>query len=383
MNAGPGPSVAHCVTPYLFLTGSWIHAQLVHARRHRPIVLTQGVANLETFPFAPVHDLSARGAASLFAARISKYLLGRFPSAPYARAVKTEGVRLLHAHQGWEGARLVHTAGRLGLPLVVSFYGRDATLLPRNPYWRRLYRPLFARADRIVAEGSAMARTLEQIGAPRERIRVIHLGVDPADYRFRERRPPEDDAPIVGLLAASFREKKGIPYALDAFAHVASRHPRLRLRIIGDGPLRGALEAQIVRLGIGSRIDLLGYQPFPRYREELDRAHFLLAPSVVANDGDSEGGAPVCLLDAQAVGLPVVATRHCDIPEVTLPGRSALLAEERDVQGLAACLDALLGTPERWEEMGRAGRAHVEAEFDITRQVDRMADLYDEVLTGR
>jgi colanic acid/amylovoran biosynthesis glycosyltransferase len=144
--------------------------------------------------------------------------------------------------------------------------------------------------------------------------------------------------------------------------------------------LRPQIEERAGRGDLQGRVDLLGYRPYPEYLEELSRANFLLAPSVTARDGDSEGGAPVCLLEAQAMGVPVVATTHCDIPEVTRPDESALLAPERDVPELARKLDALLRDSSRWPAMGRAGRAHVEAEFDIRSQVRKMEALYRELL---
>jgi colanic acid/amylovoran biosynthesis glycosyltransferase len=99
----------------------------------------------------------------------------------------------------------------------------------------------------------------------------------------------------------------------------------------------------------------------------------------MAKDGDSEGGAPVCLIEAQAMGLPIVATTHCDIPEITRPEVSAFLAPERDAAAFAARLDQLLEHPEQWAEMGRAGRLHVETEFNIRTQVSRMNEVYREV----
>lgn len=379
------PTVAHLVTPYLFLTGGWIHTQLTHNREFRPIVITQGRENATTFPFAPVYDLADRSAKdgiarpSSIATRFSKYLLGQFPSAPYRSIYAKEEVRVIHAHLGWEGARTVLSADRPRRPFVVSFYGRDAGLLPRHAYWRALYKRLFARADRVLAEGPFMGETLVRIGAPRDRVRVVHLGIPLALFPFTERRASAD-GPIVGLIAASFREKKGIVYALEAMARVASAHPSLRLRVIGDGPERPAIEALAHSPALRGRVDLLGYQSPEAYRAELARAHFFLAPSVVAKDGDSEGGAPVCLLEAQASGLPIVATTHCDIPEVTRDGASALLAPERDAAALAAHIDTLLRSPERWGAMGRAGRAHIEAEFDIENQVGRMNEVYRELL---
>ena len=92
----------------------------------------------------------------------------------------------------------------------------------------------------------------------------------------------------------------------------------------------------------------------------MERCHVLLQASLTAADGDGEGGAPVVLLDAQASGLPVVATRHADIPEYVLDGRSGLLAPEGDVEALAGCIGAMVEDPARWPEMGREGRRHVE-----------------------
>jgi colanic acid/amylovoran biosynthesis glycosyltransferase len=374
------PTIAHLVTPYLFQTGSWIHTQLTHSREFRPIVVTQRTEQPTAFPFEPVFDLSARaqGAARpwfLF----SKFALGRFPAGPYREVFAREGVKLLHAHLGWEGARAAHLARNPRLPFVVSFYGRDAGLLPRKAYWRVLYKRLFAVADRVLAEGPHLGRVLAEIGAPDDRVRVVHLGIPLQEFPFAERVDPGDD-PVVGLIAASFREKKGILYALEAVARVAPRHPRLRLRIIGDGPLHGEILARTQAADLAGRVALLGYQPYAVYKRELARAHFIMAPSVTAADGDTEGGAPVCLLEAQASGLPVVASTHCDIPEVTRPGLSALLAPERDTAALADRLEELLSHPQRWPDMGRAGRAHMEAEFDIDRQVARMNEVYRELL---
>jgi colanic acid/amylovoran biosynthesis glycosyltransferase len=376
----PAITIAHLVTPYLFQTGSWIHNQLTHNHEYRPIVVTQRTEHAAAFPFDPVFDLAprARGAARpgfLF----SKFVLGRFPAEPYCEIFAREGVRLVHAHLGWEGARTAHLARNPRLPFVVSFYGRDAGLLPRKVYWRTLYKRLFAIADRVLAEGPHMGRVLAEIGAPADRVRVVHLGIPLQEFPFAERRDPGDD-PVVGLIASSFREKKGIMYALEAVARLTPKHPRLRLRIIGDGPLHAEILARTQAPDLAGRVALLGYQPYPVYKQELARAHFFMAPSVTAGDGDTEGGAPVCLLEAQASGLPVVASTHCDIPEVTRPGRSALLAPERDTAALAGCLDELLSQPERWPEMGRAGRAHVETEFDIDRQVTRMNQVYREIL---
>ena len=110
--------------------------------------------------------------------------------------------------------------------------------------------------------------------------------------------------------------------------------------------------------------------------EEARRHHVFLSPSVTASDGDTEGGAPVSLIEMSASGMMIVSTTHCDIPGVILDGKTGLLAPERDVDGLVERLQWIVAHPEQWMEMQRAGRAHIEAEFDARRQGERLGEIY-------
>ena len=108
--------------------------------------------------------------------------------------------------------------------------------------------------------------------------------------------------------------------------------------------------------------------------------HIFLSPSVTARDGDSEGGAPIAILEAEASGMPVVSTRHADIPEIVVANESALLSAERDVEALTANLERLLKDPDQWPAMGERGRRHVEESYNVTVQVQRLETLYSQVL---
>ena len=125
---------------------------------------------------------------------------------------------------------------------------------------------------------------------------------------------------------------------------------------------------------------VLGYQPHDTLFEEALKHHVFLSPSVHSSDGDTEGGAPVALIDLSATGMPVVSTVHCDIPNVILDEQSGLLAAERDVEGLVDRLKWLIDHPERWEAMALAGRQHIEAEFDAAAQGRRLAEHYQRLL---
>jgi colanic acid/amylovoran biosynthesis glycosyltransferase len=124
----------------------------------------------------------------------------------------------------------------------------------------------------------------------------------------------------------------------------------------------------------------LGSVSHQGFYDELNRAHVLVAPSQRAPDGDTEGGAPTVLIEAQAAGVPVVAYRHCDIPEVVLDGQSGLLAPEGDCDGLGERLREVLTHPERWAAFGRAGRAHVEAHYNILTEAPVLEARYAQCL---
>jgi colanic acid/amylovoran biosynthesis glycosyltransferase len=371
-------TIAHFVSPYLFRTGSWIHAQLTNAQGTRPVVITHRLEAPEAFPFAPIHLVTRSLPWSARLRLRGLYLTGAYDPGVCLPALREEGVSLIHAHLGWEGARAERVAVAARLPLVTSFYGRDAGRLPRYPWWRRRYARLFETGRAFLVEGPALGARLADLGCPREKIHVVHLGIDPARIPFRVRSPGPDGS-IEVLVSASFRPKKGVVPAVEAFAAVAPAFPGARLRILGDGPQRPAVERAIRRHRLGARVALEGYVDYARHLAALDAAQVFLAPSRTAPDGDSEGGAPVALIEAQASGLPIVSTRHADIPEVVSP-EAGLLGPEFDDGALAENLRSALSRPERWPAMGRAGRAHVEEGFDARRQARRAEAVYARVL---
>jgi colanic acid/amylovoran biosynthesis glycosyltransferase len=176
-------------------------------------------------------------------------------------------------------------------------------------------------------------------------------------------------------------EKKGHEYAIRAVARVARQGRALRFDIAGDGPRRAGLEALIRDLGMTGTIHLLGAQSEDAVQKLLGEAHVFVLASVTARDGDREGQALV-LQEAQAAGLPVVATRHNGIPEGVVEGSSALLVPERDEVALAEAIGQVVEHPERWEAMGRSGRAFVAERYEIGTLNDRLVELYEEAIAA-
>jgi len=376
------PVVAHCCTPYLFGTGSWIHSQLVHLARHEPIVLTDRTENLDVFPFRGVYaynEISPLRKAFFYLKRTGTDG-GRGPF--FESVLRRRRARLIHCHFGYVGWQMLDVKRRLGLPMATSFYGADASRLPRDPVWRARYAQLFAQGEVFLAEGEAMRRTLVELGCPPERIVVQHLGVAVDELPFAT-RCPDPSGVVKVLVAATFREKKGIPDALRAIEKLRGHHPRLQVTLIGDSAGTPADEEEK-----GTILDLVGrlagvvrwvgFLPHPAFRRALLEHHLFLSPSCTGRDGDTEGGAPVALIEAQASGMPVVSTRHCDIPEVVVDGRTGHLSAERDVEALAANLERMITAPARvWSEMSIAARTHIEKHYNVRTQIDRLEGLYE------
>ena len=374
------PVAAHCCTPYLFATGSWIYSQLQHLRQHRAIVLTDRTENLDVFPFEEVYAYNEIHPVRQAYHCLRRRRLSGGRDHFFESVMRRRGARLIHCHVGYVGWEMLEVKRRLGVPMVTSFYGADASRLPREAVWRARYDELFEHGELFLAEGEAMRATLAELGCPKERIVVQHLGVAVDAFPFVARRP---DGVVRVLMAATFREKKGIPDALRAIERLRSHHDRLRVTLIGDSMgAPGDEEEKRTILDLVRRLEGVvrwtGFQPYPVFQRALLEHDLFLSPSRTARDGDNEGGAPVSLIEAQATGMPIVSTRHCDIPEVVVDGSSGHLTEERDVDGIAASLERMITAPARvWEAMGRAARAHIEKEYNVRTQIARLEALYE------
>ena len=377
--------VAHFRRVWFLPTETFLHTALRSLQHTRALLIGYQRGNEEAFSIDwPVVSLYPEGSWSERALRLRYRLWGTRGHTHYAHpktyaALREHGARVLHGHFGYTGVHLLPVRARTELPLVTTFYGEDVSRQAADPAWRARFEELFREGDCFLAEGPFMRARLLELGCPARKAHVQRIGIDLPRYRFRKRQPPAAGEPVRILYCASFREKKGLTFALEAVARVREEVPAIEFRVAGDGLLRPEIEARVRELGLEDCTRLLGFVGHARFLAELDEAHLFVQPSVTAEDGDSEGGAPTTLLEAQACGVPVLATHHADIPNVVVEGESALLSAERDVDGLAANLLTLAKDPERWAGMGVAGRSHVECFHDAALEVRRLESLYCEL----
>ena len=301
--------------------------------------------------------------------------LGVVPAAllDWARA---RDVRIVHAQFGRGGALALPLARALRVPLVVTFHGGDATKdthfqpgLRRLGIFQRRWAALRRDAALFLCVSDYVRRRLVERGVPEAKLRVHHLGVP-----MPERRPLAQASTTL-LAVGRLVEKKGFADAIEALRRLRETHATLELAIIGDGPLRQALEDQ----ARGLPVRFLGWQSPDQVSAAMSQALALLVPSRSAARGDSEG-LPTVVLEAQARGLAVVATRHAGIPEAVEDGVTGLLVPEGEVDGLAQACRRLVVDPALRAALVDRAAVSVRAGFDAERQSARLERLLLDVV---
>ena len=385
---GKAPAVAHVAGCYVHGSENWIHTQVKHLRAHAPFVLTGQTKNHDQLDWTPpCYKTFGRTLPVRALDRVGKGVLGYRPSRRWY--LHRHDAELVHAHFGPKGYETLLLAEAAGLPLVTTFYGHDLSRLPqKEPDWREKYQVLFKRGALFLVEGTHMKKRLVDLGCPREKVHVQHLGVE-LDRLSCQPRSRTSEEPLKILTAGRLTEKKGFPYAVRAFARFREQGGKGHLTIIGglrdperDQAARDTLNTIARRHGVEDEVRLRGFLPYEELLEAYYKHHVFLSPSVQAENGDNEGGAPVTLIEASATGMPIISTRHCDIPEVVQHQKTGLLAEEEDVEKLAEHLITLSRHPERLVEMGEEARSHIEREYNASIQGERLDEVYGEVRRG-
>lgn len=362
------------------MSETFIYEPLPYFKRWLPIILAQKVENLEYFPYEYVIPFAPERYNTFFYRTTNNLFYKNEPFENFVREhCRRHKARLVHAHFAPSAVASMNVVKKLRLPLITTFYGYDVSELPkRDEFWRDAFQHLFAIGDLFIVEGPFMKQQLVRLGCPQDKIRIVHIGVDVEKYPFKPRNIQNNEK-IKILMAGRFVEKKGFEYGIRAFAEVVKEFKNVQLRIVGDGPLKGALENLVSELGIAESVLFIGFVTHEEFRQEIFGAHIGLVPSATASNGDNEGGAPKILLEMQASGLPVVASRHADIPNVVLDGKSAKLVDERDISGLAQALKELLEAPQLWLNMGKQGSEYMMREFSLHQTVTELEKIYDSV----
>jgi colanic acid/amylovoran biosynthesis glycosyltransferase len=291
--------------------------------------------------------------------------------------VRRHKIKLIHAHFGPGGVEIMPLASHLRIPLVVTFHGWDVKLgneNARTSAYERLYRwrlpRLFQQTSAVVCVSHAWRDRLITLGCPPEKVHTNYLGVD--SNFFDGVRGEFDPSAIVYVGRLIFR--KGVHTLLEALRELRRRQIPAHLTVVGDGPERPRLQQFVIDHNLPVRF--LGPKTLHEIRELLRGAAVLCAPSTTVGDVSPEALGLV-LLEAQAMSVPVVATRNGGMPETLLHGRTGFVVDPGSGTALANPLATLLSDPALNRSFGQNARAFVCDHFDIARCYHALEDLYD------
>jgi glycosyltransferase involved in cell wall biosynthesis len=353
----------------------FIQRQAAGLRRYQPVVV-----GLEDKGGA----IPALGDRVIVANATEALALKLGSAGPLARRLARTQPKLVHAHFGPDGLLALPLARMLGVPLVTTLRGYDinrtraALLFSGRLGWLRYAlgrRRLMRKGALFLTVSEALRRRAMAQGFPESRLVTHYNGVDLDLFHPAPNPPAERTVLHVGRLV----EKKGTALLIDAFARVAESFSDASLVVVGDGPLRAALERRAAPLG--GRVRFLGHRPPDEVAALMRSAWLLAAPSLTARDGDAEG-LPNVVVEAAASGVPVVASAHAGIPEVVEHEVNGLVVPEGEVTPLAEALRTLLASADLQRSYAQAARRLAEARFDARRQAERLEQLYDRVVAA-
>ncbi len=300
-----------------------------------------------------------------------KRTLMHFASGLYlAHRAQGQHIQHIHAHFAHNAATIALVISRL-LDLPFSFTAHQIFMTDQIVLREKL------KAAKFIVSISDYTTDWLVDYAPdvkglREKFHVVHCGISPEQFRPSPNR--DHTRPPIILSVARWDEKKGMPYLVEACHLLRERGVDFHCIIGGDGDDREKMERLIAQHQLHDTITLPGYIMQDKLQAYHERAAVFAQACITAHDGDVDG-IPVALMEPMAKGLPVISTTVSGIPELITHGVEGLLVPEKNAAALADALQFVLENEAIAEQMGKAGREKVVAEFNVDQSAAQIVTL--------
>jgi len=299
--------------------------------------------------------------------------LTTYDVAAFTSVIRQFQPQLLHAHFATEAtAQARGLSATCGVPFTFTAHGYDIHRKPPADFCARA-----RAASAVVTVSQANADHIAgHFNVPKEHVRVIPCGVDTEQFCPLDERGTAATGPPWIVCVARHVKVKNLALLLDACAALRSRGLKFRCAMVGDGPLHGELKARRAALELETLVEM------PGAADQSDVLRWWQRASVGVLSSENEG-MPVCLMEAAACGVPVVAPSVGGIPELVAEGKTGLLARANDLESLVVALERLLRDAELRGRLGAAARRRAQEKFSVKHQVESLLALWLEVLAGQ
>jgi glycosyltransferase involved in cell wall biosynthesis len=290
------------------------------------------------------------------------------------RLLKQQHFDIIHAHWWFpSGLAAAIVAQVLRKPLVLTSHGSDVVLLSSLKWLKPIAKWTYSRASFVTVLSTPLATALNEFLGNFDELAIIPepLNLMRVDNTLSSNTSCSERYILyVGRLT----EYKGVKFLVEAFAKLTS-FLDVKLVIAGDGPLRGALQEQVRTLGLCDRVDFRGYLPNPDVLRLMKPASVLVMPSITGKHGEFEG-LGVVLLEAMALGVPVIGSSSGGITDIIIDQQSGLLVPGADPESLAMAMKCILSDRDLAARLSDAGKARVRERFSVGSVVSRMLKVY-------
>ncbi|MFT3703317.1 MAG: glycosyltransferase [Agriterribacter sp.] len=287
---------------------------------------------------------------------------------------------VIHCHFGTT-AKIIADLKEMGIikaAMLSSFHGMDITVFPRT-HGKEYYTRLYKNTEMFTGNSAFIISKMLENGCPANRTYKIPECINIDQFTYRGKPPQRTTLKI--FTVGRFVEKKGYEYSLKAVALLKKEKIPFHYDMVGEGPLKEKMIQLANELGIQDCVTFYGGMKQEQLKKIYSAAHIFLLPSVTAENGDTEGQGLV-LQEAQAIGVPVLATLHNGFPDSIIDGTTGYLVPERDAEGLFEKLMVLNSNEALCADMGEQGRKFVEESFDSKIVVASLLTLYEKLIAN-
>ncbi|MEP3387662.1 MAG: glycosyltransferase [Reichenbachiella sp.] len=290
--------------------------------------------------------------------------------------IKKNNIKLIHAHFGHHGIKMLPIARKLKIPLIVTLHGVDITVYTKNKAYVKSLSKL-AEYALILCVSKNIQDRLSLLNIKPNKKTLHYIGIPLEKFPFLKRTPLKVKVGrgdrIVFCQVSRIEEKKGIKYSLLAFSEVLKIYPNLEYHIAGDGTLLKELKKLTKTLQISDKVKFLGSVTSDEVAELFTKSDVFLHHSITAKNGDQEG-LPTVIGEAMSTGLIVLSTNHSGIPDLITDGENGFLVDEKDVGTYVEKLKDILNISD--SSMSLAAKERVDKFFNLNKQNLLLSEIY-------
>jgi len=381
-------SVAHLWSDYYINADGNPHSYLKEKKHSSVVIAATVITTNETLPpdiYGNEVKIINRGTPGSLLTRIKKKLMYSFYwkkiNGWAGKMIKELRPNILHIHFGYTAVRMLPVIKKSGLPVVLTFYGVDASTMIADPKWVKEYKKAFKYVSYMIVLSEVVKDRMMGLGFDGAKIMVWNIPIKLDTYVYRKK---ERSATIKFITAARFVEKKGYPFLIKAFKEVHTLYPDTTLSIIGYGPGKAKIEAEIKKHELEDVVTVTDtnlrtdFHSF--YYQQLCEHDIFVLPSTTSKDGDDEGGPALTLVSAQAAGLPVICTPFVGSEISVFDGETGILCKQDDPDSIAEKMIYLMRNPEVANRIGKAASELVHPLFAREMQMERVLDVYNKLI---